>query len=172
MLAICVVALVILVVGLATGATTRPNVRNGWLGTGDVKAARRVVQNQGGANEHTFRAVFVQEHFAINVHPDGFDEFVISGPVRNAAETRRIGFLAGHCTQADPQLFECELTANFGPPFPGGSSISIQGLSSAATHWFNAVTGGTGRFDEVSGEVEARNIGATNKIALVFHLED
>jgi hypothetical protein len=169
-LAIGVVALALVTLSLATGASSQTSVRNGWLGTGNEGAARRPVQSLGAANEHVLRAVLVIRNFAFNTNPDGFDEFALSGPLFNAAHTRRIGFMAGHCTFASPEISECELTANFGAPFPRGSSISVQGLSSPATHWFNAITGGTGRYDDASGEVEARNVGSD--IALIFHLED
>jgi hypothetical protein len=171
LIAVIAVSLVT-IASLASAASRGPRVRNGWLGTGNTAAGRSADSPAvSSADERRIRAIFVTEHFAINTNPDGFDEFVVSGPLMNVAETRRIGFLAGDCSLADPAISECELTANFGRPFPQGDSISIHGLSSPATHWFNAITGGTGRFDDAAGELEARNIGSTNKVALVFHLE-
>jgi hypothetical protein len=170
--AIALAAAVLTVGGIASAASQGTQIRNGWLGTGSAGAARLVESPATpSSDEDAFRAIFVIEHVATNEHPSGFDEFVVSGPLMNVRETRRIGSLAGDCAFADPEIAECELTANLGRPFPQGSQITIQGLSSAATHWFNAITGGTGRFDTAAGQVEARNIGTTNKIALVFRLE-
>jgi hypothetical protein len=170
--AIALTAAVAAAAGIASAASRGTQLRNGWLGTGSAEAARSVQSTAvTSSDQDTIRAIFVIEHFATNEHPGGFDEFVVSGPLMNVRETRRIGFLAGDCAFADPEIAECELTANLGRPFPQGSQITIQGLSSAAPHWFNAITGGTGRFDTAAGEVEARNIGTTNKIALVFRLE-
>jgi hypothetical protein len=152
----------------------RRRIRSGWLGTGRSAAnsAERTASSAVKADK-TIRTIFVQENFLLNSVRDGFAEFVVSGPLYNPAETRRVGFGIVRCAVAVPDegLAECDGTFNLGRPFPRGAQITIQGLSSPATHWFNAITGGTGKYREVDGQVEARNIGTTNKVETIFHLE-
>jgi hypothetical protein len=175
---LCLLAAV-LVVGFAgwtpgkARATSAP-IENGWLGTGTAGATVGKATATSGREGKLISVVFVQQKASIENGSGGFTEFVVSGPVLKHHKT--VGFGVVRCTFAasgqgpNQGLAECDGTFNFGPPFPGGSQITIQGLSSPATHWFNAITGGTGRYAHARGEVDSRNIGTTNKIGLIFHV--
>ena len=173
-LAACLVsAAAIAAVASATSGSSRTAARipTGWLGTAThgVSAARHA--GPSSVSGVTIRAVFVQPSFRLNAgDPGGFDEFAVSGPLRKHGV--RVGFGIVRCaiSAPDQDLGDCSGVFNLGGRFPDGSQITIQGLTSPATDWFNAITGGTGRFANATGEVEAENIGTTNRIRLTFHV--
>jgi hypothetical protein len=168
-----IAALVASTLGTAS-ASTRP-LHNGWLGSGTSTATLNgQLANTTGGHGKEVRVVFVQQSVLVNTTSNGFTQFVVSGPVIRRSKT--VGFGVVRCAVAAPApapnqgLAECDGTFNLGSPFPAGSQITIQGLSSPATHWFNAITGGTGHFSEARGVVESQNIGTTNKISLDFRV--
>jgi hypothetical protein len=156
---------------VAASGSTPSRPRSGWLGTGGAATARST--RRAPEADRRIHNILVVTNFRFNANPRGFDELAISGPLLNPSQTKRVGFGAVHCTflGLKSELSECEGTFNLGARFPRGNQITIQGLSSPATHWFNAITGGTGRFSGVEGQIEARNIAGTNKIRQIFHID-
>jgi hypothetical protein len=171
-----VASISILVVGaaltsIAAPGNTRARLRSGWIGTGRAGTGHRPVA--APKTDTRIHNIFVVKNVRFNSKPKGFDELAVSGPLWNPSETRKVGFGAVHCTFLGLKsgLSECEGTFNLGAAFPGGNQITIQGMSSPATHWFNAITGGTGSFSNADGQVEVRNIAETNKIDQIFHID-
>ena len=174
--AIVVAIALSIVVGTAITSASAPRsnrLENAWLGTEWSQTDIGATRSRNSEAEKVVRVVFVQESFVDGGDPEGLYQFKVSGRVYNASETKRVGFAGVHCTliHSKKGLAECEGTFNLGDDFPGGSQITIQGFSSPATHWFNAITGGTGRYREANGEAEARNIGTTNKVEVTFHID-
>ena len=173
--AVCAAVALSIVGGTAVtsaSAPRSPQVKNAWLGTTGSETIRGATRASASQANKSLQLIFVQKNFTDSGDPQSFYQFEVSGPVYNANETKKVGFAGVHCTLVDPKkgLAECEGTFNLGADFPGGNQITIQGFSSPATHWFNAITGGTGRYREADGEVEARNIGTTNKVEVTFHI--
>ena len=163
-----VIAVVVTAVASASGSNNRL-LGGGWLGHASSARASAGPAQLSGRSDGELRLVFVQSQVLTN-SPGGFDDFAVSGPVRRQGTT--VGFGIVRCAIAAPDqgLGDCSGTFNLGGSFPHGGQITIHGMTSSATHWFNAITGGTGRFAHASGQVEARNIGTTNRIGLIFHL--
>jgi len=162
--------------GAASTAPKQSRILSGWLGTAQATAPVNSRQVDSSLSIDAKRHVILNvRSFLFNPAPrDGFAEFALSGPLLHRKDSDRVGFLAGSCAVTNPNkdfLGECELTANFGPSFPAGNQITIQGLSSNATHWFDAINGGTGRYAGAHGQVEARNIPGTSKIELIFYID-
>jgi hypothetical protein len=171
-LAACLVsaAAVGAVASAAGSGRAAAQIHSGWLGTATNRVHSLARPSSPATGGVTIRAVFVTQAFRANTgDPGGFDEFAVSGPLRSGGV--RIGFGVVRCAISVPAqgLGDCSGVFNLGGRFPNGSQITIQGLTSSATDWFNAVTGGTGRFANASGEVEAQNI-ATDRISLAFHI--
>ena len=174
------IALIAIVAGTMTLGNASPTARtipNGWMGTATTQSSlgRSALPRITGAE--TVHVILHQTNITFTdvgaPGPSIGDTIEVSGPLLNADRTKTVGFMAGHCTVTNPErrfLTECELTANLGGSFPQGNQLTVQGFSNDATHWFNAVTGGAGRYGNVRGTVEARNISTTPYIDLVFRL--
>jgi hypothetical protein len=174
-LAACAVsAAVIVAVASAAGSGGRAAMRihSGWLGTA-VKQGQSLAKPRSSTtagNGVMIHTVFVTRAFRANTGDSGgFDEFAVSGPLRSAGH--RIGFGIVRCAVTVPAqgIADCTGVFNLGGQFPKGSQLTIQGMTSDATDWFNAITGGTGRFAEARGQLEAQNI-APNRIRVTFHI--
>ena len=161
-------ALIVAVVGSVTlvgVASPSHTVPNGWAGTATSRSTLGGASMPTITRATTLHLVFQDtKNTFIDLGAPGVsvgDLNVISGPLWNASRSKIVGFLAADCTLTNPQrnfLFECEITANLNGAFPAGSEITLEGFSSNATHWFNAVNGGTGMYQNVRGEAELRNI--------------
>jgi hypothetical protein len=147
-------------------------IHSGWLGTAAKQGQSLPKPRSSATAEHgvTIDTVFVTQAFRANTGDSGgFDEFAVSGPLRS--EGHRVGFGIVRCAVTVPAkgIADCTGVFNLGGQFPRGSQLTIQGMTSDATDWYNAITGGTGRFAEASGQLEAQNI-APNRIRVTFHI--
>jgi hypothetical protein len=174
-LAACVVSAAVIAAVASAAGSGRAAMRidSGWLGTAAKQGqslatpGASTASKEGGITIHT---VFVTQAFRANTGDSGgFDEFAVSGPLRS--EGHRIGFGIVRCAVTVPEqgIADCTGVFNLGGQFPNGSQLTIQGMTSDATDWYNAITGGTGRFAEASGQLEAQNI-APNRIRVTFHI--
>jgi len=85
----------------------------------------------------------------------------------NAGDTTIIGRDQGGCTRISPALgtWQCAWTNVL-----EGGQIEVSGPFSDGHNTVLAVTGGTGRFQNVRGEMELKAIAGGTKFAFVFHL--
>ena len=78
------------------------------------------------------------------------DEFVLAGTLRNAANTANVGTANDVCTvltsSGSPLHCVSVITLKAG-------TISLAGIVSGGPHFALAITGGTGAYDEVHGQV-------------------
>jgi hypothetical protein len=78
------------------------------------------------------------------------DEFVLAGTLRNAANTRDVGTANDVCTvltsSGSPLHCVSVITLRAG-------TISLAGVASGGPHFTLAITGGTGAYDEVHGQL-------------------
>ncbi len=102
--------------------------------------------------------------------PTHGDLRVTNAPLLNAAGTKVIGRLDSLCVLTDPKdepgetahMTECMVTFSL----PGGE-ITVQGvraystLSGLSPQWVNAVTGGTGAYEGVKGQLHVVTRGTT-----------
>jgi hypothetical protein len=132
--------------------------------------------SQAGAFDKTKHVILRQKSVVfIDSNPKAArgDQLVVQGSVLKPGTTHRIGLFSVRCQLVAPHknaLFDCNATFNLHGPFPAGRSITSQGWSSNATTWTNAITGGTGRYANVTGQVHLHNIRKTNDIDTWFYL--
>jgi hypothetical protein len=114
----------------------------------------------------------------LDSNPEGprGDQLIVEGPVLkpNTNDPDKIGLFTVRCQVVAPNkgLLDCNVTFNLYGTFPQGASITAQGMASDSTSWTNAVTGGTRRYANVTGQVRLHNIGTSNDIDAWFYLNN
>jgi hypothetical protein len=180
-----ILAAVVTVGAIATSAPKQPTVKGGWgsrsgsavasSGTSQAQAA----PSNAGDFSTLLHVVLRQETVAfLDSNPAGArgDQLLVEGPVLkpNTNDPDRIGFFTVRCQFVAPAkgLLDCNVTFNLYGDFPHGATITAQGLSSDSSSWINAVTGGTRRYANATGQVHLQNIGTTVDVDAWFYLNN
>jgi hypothetical protein len=160
----------VIAAGVAVASTSDSSV--GWMRASDAAlpgaggASSATLRNLTQADAVTIRRVWhptvVQKVDLPPVGPSPGDQVVFGGPLYNAANTKQVGFLSGHCTSTNPtfrSLAECEVTAvptARGPSLAAGNQITMQGWNDNTPFPFTqAITGGTGIYATARGQLTA-----------------
>jgi hypothetical protein len=179
---ISILATVVTVGAIAMSSPKAHTVKGGWghrgaSGSVSARAPRgQAAPSQAGAFDKTKHVILRQKTVAfIDSNPKAArgDQLVVAGSMLKPSSRLKIGLFSVRCQLVAPHknaLFDCNATFNFHGPFPLGRSLTSQGWSSNATTWTNAITGGTGRYSNVAGQVHLHNIRKTNDIDTWFYL--
>jgi len=144
--------------GSATATTTKPSI-HGWPSS-TASAATTIASVKADAalsgsqvlllREHTVRAV------SIDVNGDGFgpgDYFMFESELRYPQGTKVIGRDSGRCT-VGPRAFICDATV----VLFGKGKIVVYGASFPHGAESYSVTGGTGIYKSVGGQLNVANL--------------
>jgi hypothetical protein len=177
-----ILAAVVTAGAIAISAPKQETFNGGWghraVSTSASSGAsqEQAAPSNAGDFESTLHVILRQAHVLFletNPHGARGDQLVVEGPVLKPGTDDTIGLFDARCQLVAPQrnsLFDCNATVNLYGNFPHGASITAQGGSSNATSWTNAVTGGTRRFADVTGQVRLHNIAGSNDIDAWFYL--
>jgi hypothetical protein len=169
---------------IAMSAPKQQTFKGGWghrSASGSLSAGASQAQtapSSAGDFGSTLHVILRQAHIVfLDTNPKGAkgDQLVVQGPVLKPVTSDTVGFFDARCELVAPEknsLFDCNATFNLYGTFPQGASITAQGMSSNATTWTNAVTGGTRRFANVTGQLRLHNIPASNDIDAWFYLNN
>jgi hypothetical protein len=173
-----VLAAVVTVGAIALSAPKQGNAKGGWRGVSANNtvstsvSARQAVTSHEGHFDKTLHVILRQKNFVfLDSNPEGplGDSLVVGGPLLKPHTNDHIGLFSVRCQLASRDLQDCTVTFNLHGNFPYRDSITVQGIA-AGTTWTNAVTGGSGRYANVTGEVRFHNIGTSIDIDALFHL--
>lgn len=95
------------------------------------------------------------------------DEFIFTDKLWNVARTKRIGVLHGICTVVSTRgggLAKCSETAHL---FGRGTLEGSGTTAGEATHFAQAITGGTGQFDRATGQFLVHQLNQNDSIVTV-----
>lgn len=176
-----ILAAVVTVGAIATSAPKHGTAKGGWRGgsadssVSTSASPSQAAPSQEGDFDKTLHLILRQQNAVfLDTNPQGprGDQLVVEGPVLKPHTNDTIGLFSVRCQLVAPGqfLFDCNITFNLHGTFPNVDSITVQGGASDATTWTNAVTGGSGRYANVTGEVRFHNIGTSVDVDALFHL--
>jgi hypothetical protein len=132
-------------------------------------------KGQGKANGHQKahgHTVTVIEHATTDAttnpgQADGTgDVLTFANDVFDANDSAKVGTDQGYCVQVVANVsYECNWTT-----FLPGGQITTEGPYHVTSDSTVAITGGTGRYRHVRGEMELKSLEGGTKFAFVFHL--
>ncbi len=177
-----ILAAVVTVGAIAMSAPKQETPKGGWghrganssVSAGDSQA--QAAPSQAGDFDKILHVTLRQANVVFldsNPHGPRGDQLVVEGPVLKPNTNETIGLFSARCQLVAPErdsLFDCNVTFNLYGTFPQGASITAQGGSSNATSWTNAVTGGSRRYANVTGQVSFHNIAGSIDIDAWFYL--
>ncbi len=145
--------------GSATATTTKPGI-HGWPGSTASTAAATIAGVKADAANAGSQVLLLREHEVrntfIDVNNDGFgpgDLFMFESQLRYLNGAKVIGQDSGRCTFG-PRYAICDATIQLS----GSGKIIIYGASFARTDQRYAVTGGTGNYQGVGGQLNVANL--------------
>jgi hypothetical protein len=179
-----ILAAVVTVGAIAMSAPKQATVKGGWgsrSASSSISAGvshAQAAPSDAGDFDKILHVILRQTNVVfLDSNPQGSrgDQLVVEGPVLkpNTNDPDRIGLFSARCQSVAPaknSLFDCNVTFNLYGTFPHGASITSQGPSSNATSWTNAVTGGSRRYANVTGQIRLHNIAGTVDIDAWFYL--
>jgi hypothetical protein len=176
-----ILATVVTAGAIAMSAPNHVTAKGGWRGASanglvstSVSPTQAALSHKGHFDK-TLHLILRQDNAVfLDTNPQGprGDQLVVEGPVLKPHTNDKIGLFSVRCQLVAPGrfLFDCNITFNLHGAFPYADSITVQGSASDATTWTNAVTGGSGRYSNVTGEVRFHNIGTSIDVDALFHL--
>lgn len=177
-----ILAILVTLGTIASSASGQVSTKGGWgsqsgsSSASDGASRRAVATPQASSFDETLHVISRQKNFAfLDSNPDGQrgDGVVVEGPVKDPDTNEKIGLFSARCQSVAPKtdsLYDCNITYNLHGDFPDVDSITVQGGSSNSTLWTNAVTGGSGQYANVTGEVTFQNIEGSNDVDTIFYL--
>jgi allene oxide cyclase len=131
--------------------------------------------NRGGASRQSAqgKVVTVIEHATTDATTDtgaagdsAGDILTFANDVFNSADAKKVGSDQGSCVRTVPgQSYECAFTTILAK-----GHLTVEGPFYDKKDSTLAITGGTGRYRNVSGEMDLRSRAGGSKFAFVFHM--
>ena len=138
-------------------------------------AAPTAKRHTGGGHHGQGRTITVIEHATTDITTDTGakgdsvgDILTFANEVFDAADATKVGTDNGYCLRTVTgagAAYECNWTT-----FLDGGQITVEGPFFDAKESTLAITGGTGRYRHVRGEMELKSLEGGTKFAFVFHL--